>query len=105
MREAVLEFQEGEPELSGEEIRALPGAELAHLFEIHAEKKLIQPTIIYEFPIEISPLANNNAEDPKMVDRFELFIAGMEIGNAYTELNNPVEQTRRFDAQLNRFAT
>jgi lysyl-tRNA synthetase class 2 len=67
---------------------------------MHAEKKLIQPTIIYDFPIEVSPLANNSAENPGMVDRFELFIAGMEIGNAYTELNNPIEQCRRFDGQL-----
>ncbi len=101
MREAVMEFWEGPDEKpSMDELRALPGAQLAHLFETHAEKKLIQPTIIYEFPIEVSPLANNNADDPKMVDRFELFIAGMEIGNAYTELNNPIEQCRRFDAQL-----
>ena len=70
------------------------------LFETHAEKKLIQPTIVYEFPIEISPLANNNPDDPTMVDRFEIFIAGMEIGNAFTELNNPMEQRRRFDGQL-----
>ncbi len=97
MREAVLEFFEGEGRPSDEELR---GMGLAHLFEIHAEKKLIQPTIIYEFPIEVSPLANNNADDPAMVDRFELFIAGMEIGNAYTELNNPIEQCRRFDGQL-----
>jgi lysyl-tRNA synthetase, class II len=100
MREAVLEYWEGDGRPGMEELRALPGVELAHLFEIHAEKKLIQPTIIYEFPVEVSPLANNNAEDPAMVDRFEIIIAGMEIGNAYTELNNPIEQCRRFDGQL-----
>ena len=100
MREAVLEFWEGDGRPSSEELHAVPGVELAHLFETHAEKKLIQPTIIYEFPVEVSPLAKNNAEDPSMVDRFELFIAGMEIGNAYTELNNPMEQCRRFDGQL-----
>ena len=60
----------------------------------------MQPTIIYQFPIEVSPLANNSPDDPAMVDRFEIFVAGMEIGNAYTELNNPIEQRRRFDGQL-----
>jgi lysyl-tRNA synthetase class 2 len=100
MREAVIEFWEGPGVPSMSELRTVPGAELARLFETHAERKLIQPTIVYEFPIEVSPLANNSPEDPAMVDRFELFIAGMEIGNAYTELNNPIEQCRRFDGQL-----
>ncbi|MES1257515.1 MAG: lysine--tRNA ligase [Acidobacteriota bacterium] len=111
MREAVLEFWEGEGKPTPEEVRdpawlrratgkLTPGEALAHLFEVHAEKKLVQPTIVYEFPIEVSPLANNSADDPAMVDRFEIFIAGMEIGNAYTELNNPMEQRRRFDGQL-----
>jgi lysyl-tRNA synthetase class 2 len=111
MREAVLEFWDGDHKPSPEDIRnpewlhsatgkVTPGEALAHLFEIHAEKKLVQPTIIYEFPIEVSPLANNSPDDPGMVDRFEIFIAGMEIGNAYTELNNPMEQRRRFDGQL-----
>ncbi len=111
MREAVVEFWEGDDRPTMENVRdgewlrqasgkASAGEGLAHLFEIHAEKKLIQPTIIYEFPIEISPLANNNPDDPSMVDRFEIFIAGMEIGNAFTELNNPIEQCRRFESQL-----
>jgi lysyl-tRNA synthetase, class II len=111
MREAVMEYWEGECPPSPEMVRdpdwltretgkATPGEALAHLFEIHAEKKLIQPTIVYEFPLEVSPLANNNADDASMVDRFEVIIAGMEIGNAYTELNNPIEQCRRFDGQL-----
>jgi len=111
MREAVLEYWDGGGKPSPEQLRdpawldretgkATPGEALGHLFQIHAEKKLIQPTIIYEFPIEVSPLANNSAEDPGMVDRFEIIVAGMEIGNAYTELNNPMEQCRRFDGQL-----
>jgi lysyl-tRNA synthetase class 2 len=111
MREAVLEFWDGDHKPSAEDIRnpewlrnatgkPTPGEALAHLFEVHAEKKLVQPTIIYEFPIEVSPLANNSPDDPAMVDRFEVFIAGMEIGNAYTELNDPMEQRRRFDGQL-----
>ncbi|HVW83412.1 MAG TPA: lysine--tRNA ligase [Bryobacteraceae bacterium] len=111
MREAVLEYWENGNRPSAEQLRdpewlrletgkGTPGEALAHLFEVHAEKKLIQPTIIYEFPVEVSPLANNSPDDPGMVDRFEIIIAGMEIGNAYTELNNPIEQCRRFDAQL-----
>ena len=111
MREAVVEFWEGEGRPTPENVRdpawllqetgkPTPGEGLAHLFEIHAEKKLVQPTIIYQFPIEVSPLANNSPDDPAMVDRFEIFVAGMEIGNAYTELNNPIEQRRRFDGQL-----
>ena len=111
MREAVVEFWEGDGRPTMENVRdagwlkqasgkATAGEGLAHLFEIHAEKKLIQPTMVYEFPIEISPLANNNPDDPSMVDRFEIFIAGMEIGNAFTELNNPIEQCRRFEGQL-----
>jgi lysyl-tRNA synthetase class 2 len=111
MREAVIEFWEGDDAPSMNQIRdsnwlqnatgkLTAGEALAHLFEIHAEKKLIQPTMVYEFPIEISPLANNNPDDPAMVDRFEIFIAGMEIGNAFTELNNPIEQCRRFESQI-----
>ncbi len=111
MREAVVEYWDGDNKPSMDDVRnpdwlrqstgkATAGEALALLFETHAEKKLIQPTIVYEFPIEISPLANNNPVDPTMVDRFEIFIAGMEIGNAFTELNNPMEQRRRFDGQL-----
>jgi lysyl-tRNA synthetase class 2 len=111
MREAVVEFWEGNDRPTAADVRdpewllrnsgkKTPGEGLAHFFEIHVEKKLLQPTIIYEFPIEVSPLANNNPDDPAMADRFEIFIAGMEIGNAYTELNNPMEQRRRFDSQL-----
>src|SRR6202044_1245871 len=73
---------------------------LAHLFETHAERKLIQPTLIYDFPVEVSPLSKNKPDEPELVERFEIIIAGMEIGNAYTELNDPLEQRRRFDTQL-----
>jgi lysyl-tRNA synthetase class 2 len=111
MREAVREFWDGHTTPSPENLsdpawltretgKATAGEALAHLFEVHAERKLIQPTIVYEFPVEVSPLANNKPDEPSMVERFEIFIAGMEIGNAYTELNNPLEQRRRFDAQL-----
>lgn len=69
-------------------------------FEEFVEDKLIQPTFIYGHPIEVSPLAKTNAEDPRFTDRFELFIKGREYANAYSELNNPVEQYERFVSQL-----
>ena len=62
--------------------------------------KLVQPTIIYDYPVEVSPLSKNKPDDPEFVERFEIFCAGMEIGNAFTELNDPREQRRRFEAQL-----
>ena len=76
------------------------GHELVALFERYAEDKLIQPTIIYDHPVEVSPLAMRKPEDPRFTERFELYVAGMEIANAFTELNDPQEQRRRFEAQL-----
>jgi lysyl-tRNA synthetase, class II len=73
---------------------------LGALFEAVAEKELIQPTFILEFPVEMSPLSKKNTENPAMVDRFELFIAGMEIANAFSELNDPADQRDRFEQQL-----
>jgi lysyl-tRNA synthetase class 2 len=70
------------------------------LFDHFAEKHLIQPTIVYEFPIELSPLAKCKGDDPSIVERFELFIGGMELANAYSELNDPVDQRSRFEGQL-----
>ena len=64
------------------------------------KRKLIQPTIIYDYPVETSPLSKNKPDDPAFVERFEIYAAGMEIGNAYTELNDPQEQRRRFEMQL-----
>lgn len=69
-------------------------------FEKYVEETLIQPTFLYGHPIEISPLTKKNPEDPRFVDRFELFIGGREFANAYTELNDPVDQLERFEAQL-----
>ena len=69
-------------------------------FERYVEETLIQPTFLYGHPIEISPLTKKNPEDPRFVDRFELFIAGKEFANAYTELNDPIDQLERFEAQL-----
>ena len=69
-------------------------------FEKYVEETLIQPTFLYGHPIEISPLTKKNPDDPRFVDRFELFIAGGECANAYTELNDPIDQLERFEAQL-----
>ena len=112
MREAVIEFWPTEPKPGMDDVKnpawlhghvpkaGTPGEALVELFERVAEAKLIQPTIIYEYPVEVSPLSKQNAEDPMFTDRFEIFAAGMEIGNAYTELNDPQEQRRRFEMQL-----
>ncbi len=87
MREAV-----GDPSLTGEE--------LMHAFEERVEPNLVQPTIIYDYPVEVSPLSKNKASDPALVERFEIYAGGIELGNAYTELNDPAEQYRRFKLQV-----
>ncbi|MNI33436.1 Lysine--tRNA ligase [compost metagenome] len=69
-------------------------------FETFVEETLIQPTFIYGHPLEISPLAKKNPEDPRFTDRFELFIVAREHANAFTELNDPIDQRERFEAQL-----
>jgi lysyl-tRNA synthetase class 2 len=70
------------------------------LFETVAEKHLIQPTIIYDFPAEISPLAKTRDDDPMIAERFEVFAGKLELGNAFSELNDPAEQERRFREQV-----
>lgn len=69
-------------------------------FEKYVEETLIQPTFLYGHPVEISPLTKKNPDDPRFVDRFELFISGHECANAYTELNDPIDQLERFEDQL-----
>jgi lysyl-tRNA synthetase class 2 len=80
--------------------QASAGQKIFTLFEELAEKHLIQPTYIIDFPIEISPLAKRDACNPSIAARFELFIAGMEIGNGFNELNDPFDQAERFKEQV-----
>ncbi len=79
---------------------SLAGHALVDKFEREFEHTLIQPTIVYDYPVEVSPLSKNKPGDPSFVERFEIYVAGMEIGNAFTELNDPQEQRRRFESQL-----
>ncbi len=76
------------------------GKYLTKLFDLLVEPKLIQPTFITHYPTDISPLARRNAEDPSVTDRFELFISGREIANAFSELNDPRDQRARFEEQV-----
>ena len=69
------------------------------LFELLCEDRLIQPTFVHDFPTEVSPLSKQRSDDPETVERFELYIGGMEVANAFSELNDPAEQRRRFGAQ------
>ncbi len=111
LREAVIEYwKDGERPameqlhdaewLKERSTKATAGEAVLDLFERYAEAELIQPTIIYDYPVEASPLSKNKPDDPGTVERFEIYAAGMELGNAYTELNDPQEQRRRFEMQL-----
>ena len=75
------------------------GRDLVEAFETHIESTLIEPTFVLDYPVEVSPLAKRKADDPQLTYRFELFIAGQEIGNAFSELNDPLDQERRFRQQ------
>lgn len=115
MREAVIAFWQGSDRPSLDNLRdadwlrrhsreQTPGAALVQLFEQHAEDQLWDPTIIYDFPVEVSPLSKNKPDEPEFVERFEIYAGGMEIANAFSELNDPQEQRRRFEQQLARKA-
>ncbi|MGB9699038.1 MAG: amino acid--tRNA ligase-related protein, partial [Thermodesulfobacteriota bacterium] len=89
-QELGIEFRGGEP----------LGKMLVEIFEKEVEPHLIQPTFITEYPIEDSPLARRNDSNPEVVDRFELYIYGREIANAFSELNDPEDQRARMEAQV-----
>ncbi len=72
----------------------------SEIFERLWQAELVQPTFVYDFPTEVSPLSKQRADDPDTVERFELYIGGFEVANAFSELNDPAEQRRRFEAQL-----
>jgi len=114
LREAILSYSDLAPEDLGSRERMeaagrrlgverieerSDGKLLAELFEVTAESRLLDPTFITDFPRDISPLAKSTPDDPDTVERFELFMGGLEIANAYTELNDPEEQRRRLEAQ------
>ena len=82
------------------EPQAGPGKAKTELFELLVEEKLVNPTFITAYPTEVSPLARRNEKNPLVTDRFELFITGREIANAFSELNDPVDQKRRFEKQI-----
>jgi lysyl-tRNA synthetase class 2 len=114
MRDAILEYSDLSPEDLVDRQRMEKAAReldvqridersdgnlLAELYEMTAEPLMINPTFIMDFPREISPFAKSTPDDPDTVERFELFIGGMELANAFTELNDPAEQRRRLEAQ------
>jgi lysyl-tRNA synthetase, class II len=76
------------------------GTIATHIFEHLWQDQLVQPTFVYDFPTEVSPLSKQKDDDPDTVERFELYIGGFEVANAFSELNDPAEQRRRFEAQL-----
>jgi len=117
MKEAILKFSAEKIDEDRLSDRAAVEAVLKHLhaefdpklpfgnlsgilFETVAEQHLVQPTFIYDYPVELSPLSKRKASDPSLVERFELYIGGMEIANGYSELNDPMDQRERFLSQL-----
>ena len=83
-----------------EEIKNTRGHIINEFFETFVEETLMQPTFIMDYPVEVSPLTKRKKEDPRLVERFELFIGGREYGNAYSELNDPIDQYERFVKQV-----
>ena len=115
VKDALLEIAGMEPEDLTDPARALAfarnigcdvkdtdplGKVLMAVFDERVEKKLIQPTFVTQYPVAVSPLSRRSNTDPDIVDRFELYISGREIANAFSELNDPADQRDRFVAQL-----
>jgi lysyl-tRNA synthetase, class II len=102
-REGALSWAEKLPDLNSQmsHLKSLDyGHLLGEIFEHVAEAQLINPIFITEFPTELSPLSKQKQDDPRFVDRFELYIAGMEIANGFCEINDPIDQRQRFEAQM-----
>lgn len=89
-----------EHDIEVEKIHNSIGHIIQLFFDKYVEETIVQPTFVYEYPIEISPLAKKNSEDPRFTDRYELFICGHEYANAFSELNDPIDQRERFEKQL-----
>ncbi len=115
VKEAVLKFSDAGEDIFEDKGKALDFAKglglkvsgglshgkiIAEIFEEVAEPKFIQPTFVTHYPVDVSPLSRRNSEDPSVVDRFELLICGREIANAFSELNDPIDQRERFVQQL-----
>ena len=98
-KEMTLEEALALAEKHNVEVTEAMGVGLNEFFETFVEETLTQPTFVYGHPVEVSPLAKKNPEDPRFTDRFELFIVGREFANAFTELNDPIDQRERFEAQ------
>lgn len=84
----------------GIEHNGIAGKAITEIFEIEIADKIVDPSFVYGFPLDVSPLARKNDENPEITDRFELFICGREIANAFSELNDPVDQKERFTSQM-----
>jgi lysyl-tRNA synthetase, class II len=98
LRSKALEKAHGADRQAVEKMNA--GELTGLLFEQHVEETLVQPTFVTQFPTSISPLARRNDQNPDVTDRFELFCMNREIANAFSELNDPIDQKGRFEAQL-----
>ena len=117
MKEAILKYRDLDPSVLEDRDRALNAAKelgaavddedplgkiIVAIFEQAVEEKLLQPTFVTQYPIEVSPLSRKNPADAAYTDRFELYIYGREIANAFSELNDPDDQRERFLSQLAR---
>jgi lysyl-tRNA synthetase class 2 len=99
VKKLVVRFNAGHSHMPYDP-NAPTGKTIASLFEAAAEEHLTQPTIIYEFPTAVSPLSKQKPDEPEWTERFEIFAGQMEISNGFSELNDPEDQRRRFEAQL-----